>query len=87
MKKDTHILVITYWKYDDALIQTYTLPYLKIIESILTHNSKIYLFTLDDTIEKSKVVSKKIINVSRAYYSFGFKSTSEWSKNFIYLYI
>ncbi len=86
MKKDTHILVITYWKYDDALIQTYTLPYLKIIESILTHNSKIYLFTLDDTIEKSKVVSKKIINVSRAYYSFGFKSTIEWIKNFIYLY-
>lgn len=84
--RDTHILVITYWKYEDALIQTYTLPYLKIIASILSDKSKIYLFTLDDCIKKTNEVAPKITNVSKAYYSFGFKSTIEWIKNFIYLY-
>jgi glycosyltransferase involved in cell wall biosynthesis len=81
-----NILVITYWDFKDALIQTYTLPYLKIIENIISENSKIFLFTLDEIERKNKTVSLKITNISKQYYKFGLKSTLKWIKNFVYLY-
>lgn len=46
-----NILVLTYWSYPDALIQTYTLPYLRIIKQI-NSNTSITLVTL----EKSKII-------------------------------
>jgi glycosyltransferase involved in cell wall biosynthesis len=85
LKKDIHILVITYWKYDDALIQTYTLPYLKIIESIASKDSKIYLLTLDPKARPISQVSSAIYNISKAYFPFGIKSLFEWIKNFVFL--
>jgi hypothetical protein len=42
-----NILVITYWSYRDALIQTYTSPYLKIIKRYLDEGSRIFLATLE----------------------------------------
>jgi len=42
-----NILVITYWSYKDALIQTYTLPYLRIMRKYLPAGSNIYLVTLE----------------------------------------
>ena len=36
---------MTYWAFDDALVQTYTIPYLRIIKSILPTNSNIHLVT------------------------------------------
>ncbi|MBS1681424.1 MAG: glycosyltransferase [Bacteroidetes bacterium] len=42
-----NILILTYWSYHDALIQTYTLPYVKIILKNLPKGSKIYLLTLE----------------------------------------
>ncbi len=42
-----NILVLTYWSYNEALIQTYTLPYVRIIKDKLPPNSKIYLVTLE----------------------------------------
>jgi hypothetical protein len=86
LKKKINILVLTYWKFEDALIQTYTLPYLRIIESIITDESKIYLFTLDNRSNRNLHISPIITNISRTYYRFGFKSIIEWIKNFIYLY-
>ncbi|WP_281614156.1 glycosyltransferase [Flammeovirga sp. SubArs3] len=47
-----NILVTTYWSYNDALIQTYTLPYLKIINRNLPERSKIYLLTLEQEHQK-----------------------------------
>jgi hypothetical protein len=47
MKKEKHVLVLTYWSFSDALIQTYTLPYLKIILKILPAKSSIFLLTLE----------------------------------------
>jgi glycosyltransferase involved in cell wall biosynthesis len=44
-----NILVITYWSYRDALIQTYTVPYLKIIRKYLPAGSRIFLTTLEQT--------------------------------------
>lgn len=86
MKKETHILVITYWKFDDALIQTYTLPYLKIIESIIGADSKIHLLTLDPEPRQSKQITPAIYNISKQYFPFGLKSLVEWFRNFIFLY-
>lgn len=44
---DRNVLILTYWSYDDALIQTYTLPYLKIIKNKLPAGSTLYLVTLE----------------------------------------
>lgn len=42
-----HILVITYWSFDDALVQAYTLPYLRLIREVLPQGSTIHLVTLE----------------------------------------
>src|SRR6187401_2595098 len=42
-----NILILTYWSYPDALIQTYTLPYVRIIKKSLPLGSSIYLLTLE----------------------------------------
>lgn len=42
-----HLLVITYWSFNDALVQTYTLPYLNIIQKNLPAGSVIHLVTLE----------------------------------------
>ena len=47
MARKKNILVLTYWSYKDALIQAYTLPYLKIISDQLPFGSKIYLVTIE----------------------------------------
>jgi uncharacterized pyridoxamine 5'-phosphate oxidase family protein len=45
MPKSKNILVVTGWSFNDALVQTYTLPYVKIIKKNLPEDSIIYLFT------------------------------------------
>jgi hypothetical protein len=42
-----NILILTYWNYSDALIQTYTLPYLGMIRKNLPAGSTLYLVTLE----------------------------------------
>lgn len=53
MAKRKNILVITYWSYKEALIQAYTLPYLRIIYNQLPPGSIIYLVTFEQ--EKQKL--------------------------------
>lgn len=55
--KPKNILVLTSWSYKDALIQTYTLPYLKIIKNILPKESKLFLVTAEHW--QYKVIKKK----------------------------
>lgn len=43
--KPGNLLILTYWSFDNALIQTYTLPYLLQIRKIIPAQNKIYLFT------------------------------------------
>ena len=45
--KVKNILVLTYWDYRDALIQTYTLPYLRIIRKHISNNARIYLLLIE----------------------------------------
>ncbi len=42
-----NVLILTYWAYDDALIQTYTLPYLKLIKEQLSTECRIWLVTYE----------------------------------------
>jgi len=52
-----NVLILTYWSYPDALIQTYTLPYVRIIRKIIPEGSSLYLITLEKDVhilEQSK---------------------------------
>jgi glycosyltransferase involved in cell wall biosynthesis len=45
MSKEGNILVFTQWSFKNALVQTYTLPYVDIIRKIIAPDRKIFLFT------------------------------------------
>jgi glycosyltransferase involved in cell wall biosynthesis len=77
-KNKEKILVITYWSYNDALIQTYTLPYLNIISTIITPDSKIFLVTLDKDSKQEKKSESKIETISFRYKDFGFGGLFMW---------
>ena len=47
MKLDGNILVFTQWSFKDALVQTYTLPYVQIIRNIISQDRKIILVTAE----------------------------------------
>lgn len=42
-----NVLVLTYWSMKDALIQTYTLPYVRMIRKNISTNGRIYLITFE----------------------------------------
>lgn len=44
-----NILVITFWSYKDALVQTYTLPYINLIREILPRHTKIFIVTFEQS--------------------------------------
>ncbi|MBI1343034.1 MAG: glycosyltransferase [Terrimonas sp.] len=47
MKINGNILVLTQWSYKDALVQTYTLPYVKIIREVIPAATTIILVTAE----------------------------------------
>lgn len=59
-----NILILTYWSYSDALIQTYTLPYVRIIQKNLTPGSTIYLLTLEKNHSAFEKVKREEITAS-----------------------
>jgi hypothetical protein len=83
-----NILILTYWSYPDALIQTYTLPYVRIIKKNLPIGSSIYLLTLEknqDIMEKPKrdevassLVREGINWLPYAYKPFGISAFVLW---------
>lgn len=77
-----NILVITYWSYKDALIQSYTLPYVKIMANKLPPGSAIFLVTLDNTplVPDKELVNYNILQVSISYIPFGVKAVFMWLK-------
>jgi glycosyltransferase involved in cell wall biosynthesis len=86
--KPVNILVITYWSYRDALVQTYTLPYLKIIRRYLPKGSRIFLTTLEQSHlrmsdaelrEAATSLAKDDIRlVPFGYSKFGLKAMLKW---------
>lgn len=79
-----NILVITYWKFEDALVQTYTLPYLRIIRDVLPAGSRITLITMEPEgeIKKEIPVEAGIVRYTFRLYPFGLRAMLAWSSNF-----
>ena len=46
-KKSENVLIITFWSFKDALVQTYTLPYVNIIRQKIPPGSKIFIVTFE----------------------------------------
>lgn len=76
-----NILVVTYWGFNDALIQAYTLPYVKIISKNLPEGSTIFLVTLDkNPIVIPDLSDWNINSISIRYHPFGVKGMWMWMK-------
>ncbi len=82
------ILAITYWSYNEPLVQSGALPYLRIISEYLPENSKIFLFTLekksfkisDENLKgiRKELAEKRITLISKDYNHFGIKAVINW---------
>lgn len=78
-----NVLILTYWSFKDALIQTYTLPYVRMIKKNIGKHSRLYLFTLEQQlyemnsrewdVEKRKLQKENIYIIRFKYSKFGFK--------------
>lgn len=80
-----NILILTYWSFKDALIQTYTLPYVHQISETLNDGNKIILLTLEKEHQDSFNVNKKIRVISWLYKPLGIKAAWMWVKYIIKL--
>lgn len=80
MSKKKNILVITSWSYNDALIQTYTLPYLNIIANQLSEDSAIFLSTLEKSKQPINNNHPKIKNILIEYHPLSLKGLMMWLK-------
>lgn len=57
------ILVLTYWSHADALVQTYTLPYVRIMQEVLPPGSTIHLVTLEKSAPAGTWITEDGIHV------------------------
>lgn len=90
-----NIIVITYWSYKDALVQTYTLPYVRLMKKYCS--GKIYLVTLEQerlklsAEEKTKIRSQLhaagIHPIFLKYQPFGMSAAFGWSLKLIRLWL
>ena len=85
MKTPVNILVLTYWSLPDALIQTYTLPYVRIIKKQLPPESRVSLFTLEKDPSvitkaewKDSMQRSGIEWITEAYHPFGLMALLRW---------
>ncbi|MEM0502912.1 MAG: hypothetical protein QXE07_05255, partial [Thermoplasmata archaeon] len=86
MTKTKNVLILTYWDFNDALVQTYTLPYVKIISEQLKDYERIYLLTLN---KNKKVISSdhpKIEILSFRYIRYGITAVFYYSWMLFFLW-
>ncbi len=91
-----NVLVTTFWSFKDALVQTYTLPYLKIMHKHLPAGSKIFLLTIEQ--ERYQILPSElaeietnlkkynIISIRFPYYSYGLRSLLNWLRIILKLF-
>lgn len=80
-RKAVNILVLTYWSYSDALIQTYTLPYVEMIRKVIPRESRLFLVTLenDSSISSNGGNREKTFEwLPFRYHRFGWKAFFSW---------
>jgi hypothetical protein len=95
MGKYKNILVLTYWSYNDALVQTYTLPYVKIMKEVCLNDSCLFLVTFEQ--KKYQEVNKKAVTddlqkkglfwLPLTYNRFGLRGILRQIYNLLYLFI
>ncbi|MEO6883796.1 MAG: glycosyltransferase [Bacteroidia bacterium] len=75
-----NILILTYWDYQDALIQTYTLPYVRIIAEQISSENKLFLVTLDKKKSQKETTrtENNIENISILYQPLGWRGLIMW---------
>ena len=61
--KNQNVLFLTHWSFNDPLIQTYTLPYVKIIRKILPIENKMILVTSEQ--KKNGITDQDIIKINQ----------------------
>lgn len=87
-----NILVLTYWSFEDALIQTYTLPYLKIMMD-QAQVERIHLLCVEQDLYRNsesqmaidKLKSEGIHVIQRPYKPFGMSALFSWLGTLILL--
>jgi len=65
MKNENNILVFSHWSFKDALIQTYTLPYVDIIRKIISPEIRIFLVTAEQ--QQIALTKNEIEEINRAW--------------------
>ena len=85
MKK---VMVLTYWKYREALVQTYTLPYVRLLLKHLPQGSEVILLTLEKAedpmppelmaMEQERLKAEGITWLAHQYRPFGIRSLLGW---------
>lgn len=88
MNLQGNILILTSWSFKDALVQTYTLPYINIIREILPASYKIIIVTEEQPpidLSKNELVEingqlspKNLLLVPFPYKNFGWKKMVVW---------
>lgn len=96
IKSSGNILVFTEWSFKDALVQTYTLPYIDIIRRIISPDRKIFIVTAeqgqlalnnDEIIQVNKEWSKQNMQlITEPYKKFGWRKMFSIARNIIKLY-
>src|SRR5688572_6268037 len=96
MKLAGNILVLTQWSFKDALVQTYTLPYVDIIRQIIPEDKKILLVTSEQhpiALNKNEIDSvndewakKNMQLLPQPYRRFGFRKMVGLVANLFKLY-
>ncbi len=87
--KPRSVLVLTWWSFNDALVQTYTLPYVRMMSRVLGPQGRLYLLTLeqaqlrmppaDERQAWSRLATEHIHWLPFRYERFGLKAMLLWA--------
>ena len=96
MNLEGNILVLTQWSYKDALVQTYTLPYVDIIRSVIEKERKLILITAEQSKIALSISEIEELNksygirnmqlIALPYERFGFRKIIETARQLFKLY-
>jgi hypothetical protein len=96
MNSTGNILVLTQWSFNDALVQTYTLPYVEIIRNIILQERKIIIVTAEQQQIALDEKEKELINrewkkknmqlLPQPYKRFGFRKLLATVNHLLQLY-
>ncbi|MDQ3100886.1 MAG: hypothetical protein M3R08_05840, partial [Bacteroidota bacterium] len=67
MKRATNVMVLTYWNFKDALIQTYTLPYVRFILEELPAGGRVFLVTFERSQVQPVKIHDRIVHIVIPY--------------------